>query len=84
MPDYSVKLSKVVGRGMSELAPVCAVLSPRETEVVLAIIDGETMKVTARRVGLSPRTIETHRLHALKKLRARTTGELVRIALRGE
>jgi DNA-binding CsgD family transcriptional regulator len=84
MPDYSVKLSKVVGRAMNELAPVCAVLSPRETEVVLAVIDGETMKVTARRVGLSPRTIEAHRLHAQKKLGARNVASLVRIALRGE
>jgi two-component system response regulator FixJ len=66
------------------LARICLLLTPREIDIVEAVIAGETMKETARRLGLSPRTVEVYRLRAHKRLGARTPGELVRIALRGE
>ena len=58
-----------------------AALSPREVEVLDAIIAGETSKETARRLSLSPRTVEVHRAHILKKLGAKNTADLLRRVL---
>lgn len=56
-------------------------LSPRERDILDAIIAGETSKETARRLSLSPRTVEVHRAHILKKLGARNTADLLRRVL---
>ena len=57
-------------------------LSSRETEVLRLIALGHTNAEIADQLGLSPRTIETHRAHIHKKLGLRTRAELVRYALR--
>jgi hypothetical protein len=44
---------------------------------------GATSKAAAEALGISPRTIETHRSHILKKLGAKNAVELVRMVLRG-
>lgn len=56
-------------------------LSERETEVLRLIALGHTSVEIAEHLGLSPRTIETHRAHIHKKLALRTRAELVRYAL---
>jgi len=56
-------------------------LSPREREVLDALIAGETSKEIARRFTLSPRTVEVHRAHILKKIGARNTADLLRRVL---
>ena len=58
-----------------------AALSPRERDILDAIIAGETSKETARRLTLSPRTVEVHRAHILKKLGAKNTADLLRRVL---
>jgi two-component system response regulator FixJ len=45
-------------------------LSRRELEVLEALSNGETIKGTARRLGLSPRTVEVHRANVLNKVGA--------------
>jgi DNA-binding NarL/FixJ family response regulator len=57
------------------------ILSAREREVLDAMIAGETSKEIARRFNLSPRTVEVHRAHILKKLGARNTADLLRRVL---
>jgi two-component system, NarL family, response regulator NreC len=57
-------------------------LSVREVEVLRLIALGYTSVEIARKLGLSPRTIETHRAHIHGKLALRTRSELVRYALR--
>lgn len=57
-------------------------LSVREVEVLRLIVLGYTSVEVARKLGLSPRTIETHRAHIHSKLALRTRSELVRYALR--
>jgi FixJ family two-component response regulator len=59
-------------------------LTDREHDVLEAIIAGETSKVAARRLGISPRTIEVHRAHILAKCGARNTADLLRIVLNGQ
>jgi two-component system response regulator NreC len=57
-------------------------LSVGEVEVLRLIALGYTSVEVARKLGVSPRTVETHRAHIHAKLALRTRAELVRYALR--
>lgn len=59
-------------------------LTPREREVLRLIALGHTSVEIARKLGLSPRTIETHRARIHRKLGLQTRAELVHYALRHE
>jgi DNA-binding NarL/FixJ family response regulator len=56
-------------------------LTPRQRDVVRLIVEGRTMKQVAAVLGLSPRTIETHKYQVLQTLGLKTTAELIRYAL---
>ena len=53
-------------------------LSPREREVLSLVVAGLTNKEIGRALGLSPRTVETHRAHLSAKLEADTLAQLIR------
>jgi two-component system response regulator FixJ len=53
-------------------------LSPREREVLAFIIEGLTNKEIARRLDLSPRTVETHRANLFAKLDCESLAQLIR------
>jgi len=57
-------------------------LSPREVEVLRLIAFGHTSVEIARKLHLSPRTVETHRANIHRKLGLTTRAELTRYALR--
>jgi two-component system response regulator NreC len=57
-------------------------LSARETEVLRLIALGHTNTEIATQLGISARTVETHRAHLHRKLAARTRAQLVAYALR--
>jgi two-component system response regulator NreC len=57
-------------------------LTPREVEVLRLIALGHTSVEIARKLHLSPRTVETHRAHIHRKLGLASRSELVRYALR--
>lgn len=59
-------------------------LTAREVEILRLIALGFTSVEVARRLVLSPRTVETHRAHIFTKLGLATRAELVRYALRRE
>jgi len=59
-------------------------LTPREREVLRLIALGHTSVEIAAKLGLSPRTIETHRARIHRKLGLDTRAELVGYALRHE
>jgi DNA-binding CsgD family transcriptional regulator len=56
-------------------------LTRREREVLGLISEGCSNKQGALRMQISPRTFESHRAEAMRKLGARNTAELVRSAL---
>jgi two-component system response regulator NreC len=56
-------------------------LTPREREVLRLIALGHTSVEVAEQLGLSPRTIETHRARIHRKLGVVSRAELVRYAL---
>jgi DNA-binding CsgD family transcriptional regulator len=56
-------------------------LTKREREVLSLISEGYSNKQGALRMQISPRTFESHRAEAMRKLGARNTADLVRAAL---
>lgn len=54
-------------------------LTPREREVLDVLIEGLPHKVAAHRLGISPRTIEIHRAHAMEKLGIKAIADAVRL-----
>ncbi|HLZ01762.1 MAG TPA: helix-turn-helix transcriptional regulator [Bradyrhizobium sp.] len=56
-------------------------LTRREREVLNLISEGYSNKQGALRMQISPRTFESHRAEAMRKLGARNTADLVRAAL---
>jgi|SRR5215211_3360290 DNA-binding CsgD family transcriptional regulator len=56
-------------------------LTRREREVLALISEGCSNKQGALRMNISPRTFESHRAEAMRKLGARNTADLVRKAL---
>ena len=57
------------------------VLSPREGEILGLVGCGLTTKEIATALGISPRTVDTHRASLMKKLGVRTATALVRMAV---
>jgi two-component system nitrate/nitrite response regulator NarL len=57
------------------------VLTPRERDVLLGIAQGETNKQMASRLGISHRTVETHREALMDKLGIRTVAGLTKLVL---
>lgn len=56
-------------------------VSRREYEVLCMIGCGKTVKQIADELGLSPKTISTHRTRLLRKMQLHTSAELIRYAL---
>ena len=52
-------------------------LTPRERVVLAQLVRGATSKEAARKLNISPRTVEFHRANIMKKLGARNLVELV-------
>lgn len=57
-------------------------LTPREREVLHLAAEGLRNTEMADRLGISPRTAETHRARVMRKLGLRHLSDLVRLALR--
>jgi DNA-binding NarL/FixJ family response regulator len=59
-------------------------LTPRERQIVQLIAGGQSAKEVASLLGLSVKTIESHRTNILHKLRLRSISDLVRYAVRNK
>ncbi len=62
--------------------PGLAVLSHREREVLQLIAQGQTTKAIALALQLSPKTVETHRQHLMRKLHLDHVADLTCYAIR--
>jgi len=58
-----------------------ASLTPREAQVLDAVVAGKANKVIAQDLGLSQKTIEVHRAHVMEKMRADSVAHLVKMAV---
>lgn len=58
-----------------------ALLTPREHEVLVQLVEGRANKMVAHVLGISPRTVEIHRANVMEKLGCRSLAEAIRLAL---
>jgi DNA-binding NarL/FixJ family response regulator len=80
-PPIATRLREAL-RGEHEThAGSLAQLTGREREVLLGVVRGRTNKEIAGELGISHRTVETHRESLMRKLKIRTVAELTRFAL---
>jgi two-component system response regulator FixJ len=56
------------------------VLTPRERDVLIGLVNGLPNKTIAYDLGISPRTVEIHRANLMEKLEVRSLSEALRIA----
>ncbi len=56
-------------------------LTPREQEVMLLVASGKTSKAIAEELGISHRTVETHRERIMAKLRVGSVADLTRFVV---
>jgi two-component system response regulator FixJ len=68
-------------REVLEAARRIAALSPREREVLDALVAGRPNKVVAFDLGISVRTVEVHRARMMDRLGARQLAEAIRLAV---
>ena len=69
-------------RGETTQAGPCDALSRRERDVFELLVRGHTNRRIARMLGISPKTVETHRAHVLRKLGVHSIVDLIRFAAR--
>lgn len=77
-PEVANILADAVSRNA---APALPEVSPREKEVLDLVAHGFSTKQVADKLGISTRTVETHRINMLKKLKVSNTAELIRKAI---
>lgn len=70
-----------LGREMADAARRIATLTPREHEVLSALVMGRANKVIAYDLGISIRTVEVHRARMMERLGVRQFAEAVRLAV---
>lgn len=75
------RLPGIVDTALAQRAPLRR-LSRRQREVFRLLASGVTMRDIASLLGLSRKTVETHRAQVMARLGARHVPELVRLAIR--
>jgi DNA-binding NarL/FixJ family response regulator len=81
-PWFTSKIAEVVLRGYVEGRPSSGPLGPREREIVQLVAEGRSNKEIAHNLGISVKTVETHRAHIMAKLGLHSVSDLVRYAIR--
>lgn len=81
-PPIAGRLSAVFRGDQGEPAsPTLGQLTARERQVLVGVAQGHTNREIALQLGISHRTVETHRENLMKKLGVRTVAGLTRLAL---
>jgi DNA-binding NarL/FixJ family response regulator len=84
---FSSRVSKVIFEsylkgGVQSEQTTPGGLSPREREIVQLLSDGKSNKEVGTALGISVKTVETHRAAIMRKLDLKAFSELVRFAVR--
>lgn len=83
-PYFSGVISDTLLAQLLETIPneLASSLTHREREIVQQVAEGRLNKEVAARLNISIKTVETHRASAMRKLKLKTTADLVRYAVR--
>lgn len=80
-PEIAGELLSAMRSGEgAELDPVRN-LTLRQRQILRLLVDGHSAKVIANQLGISPRTVEFHKYSMMETLGAKSTAELIRMAL---
>ena len=88
-PYFSAQISETVlegylrsGRQAVDGNAVLPKLTPREREIIQLLAEGHRNKRIAQKLGISVKTVETHRTTVMRKIGVKSIVELVRYAVR--
>jgi two-component system response regulator NreC len=87
---FTSRISEIVfaryiqGKKTVEGAPEKSRITDREREIVQLLAEGKSSKEIAAILGISVRTVETHRAAIMKKLGLKSFSELIRYAVRNK
>ena len=79
-PELAQKM--VFETGVGGETPPYELLSDREYEIFLQIVQGKRLNEIAETLNLSPKTVSTHKMRLMQKLELETAAEMVRYAIR--
>jgi DNA-binding CsgD family transcriptional regulator len=74
-------LEEYSGKPTSGGQSVLPTLTDREFEILQLIGEAKSNREIAERLHLSHKTVETHRLNVMRKLKLRTSAKLLRFAM---
>jgi DNA-binding NarL/FixJ family response regulator len=89
--DAAVKGKRFLGTDVADLAleaftepagDPLSLLSPRERQIILMVVEGESSSAIGKTLHLSPKTVATYRSRLMKKLEVGNVTSLVRLAVR--
>ena len=88
-PYFSAQISETVlegylrsGRQAADPNAAIPKLTPREREIIQLLAEGHRNKKIAQKLGISVKTVETHRTTVMRKIGVKSIVELVRYAVR--
>lgn len=90
LPYFSNQVSETVLEGFLRSgrhagdSPAVPRLTPREREVIQLLAEGYRNKRIAQKLGISVKTVETHRTTLMRKIGVRSIVDLVRYAVRNQ
>ncbi len=80
-PEISKRRKEVEQFGSGDSDPLHK-LSKREREIFFHLANGLPNRAIAKRLYISPRTVETHRARVLKKMDFKSTADLIKYAIK--
>jgi DNA-binding NarL/FixJ family response regulator len=81
-PELTSALLQASGRDPQRAEDPVAAMTPRQREVLRLFADGRTAKEIGVELGISARTVETHKYELMRTLGLKTSAELVHFAIR--
>lgn len=77
--EQIIRLMTLAGHSSKQWRP--RHLSPREKDILTRLVSGQAVSQVANILGLSIKTVSTHKTHLMQKLSVNTFAELVRYAI---
>jgi DNA-binding NarL/FixJ family response regulator len=81
-PELAGELAGVAARCRQDAADPSASMTPRQREILQLLAAGMTAKEVGAVLGISARTVESHKYEIMRAVGVRTSAELVHFAIR--
>jgi len=82
LKEHIKELDLGKGRNVADVQNGIAKLSVREKEVFVLLADGLTPKEISKRLGISSKTVETHKYNIMEKLDVNSLAQFTKIAIK--